>query len=72
VHKFQVTLSGGAGSNASSWVLAATGANGSKCLTTDTSAANAVKATATAGAGNGTVSLVGTGTDVIDVAVVNF
>jgi hypothetical protein len=72
VHKFQVTLSGGAGSNAASWVFAATGPNGSKCLTTDTTSAAAVKATATAGAGNGTVSLVGTGTDVIDVAVINW
>ena len=72
VHKFQVTLSGGAGSNASSWVLAATGANGSKCLCVDTSSAAAVKATATSGAGTGTVSLVGTGTDVIDVCVVNW
>ena len=72
VNKFQVTLSGGAGSNASSWVLAATGANGSKCLCTDTTAAAAVKATATAGAGTGTVSLTGTSTDVIDVCVVNW
>jgi hypothetical protein len=72
VHKFQVTLSGGAGAYAASWVLAATGPNGSKCLTTDTTSAAAVKATATAGAGNGTVSLVGTGTDVIDVAVINW
>lgn len=72
VHKFQVTLSGGNGSNASSWVLAATGANGSKVLCTDTIAAAAVKGTATAGAGTGTVTIVGTGTDVIDVAVLNW
>lgn len=68
----RTTLSSGAGTVSTCWALAASGANGSKVFCTDTTAAAAVKATLTAGAGSGVLTLAGTSSDVIDWCICNW